>query len=530
MKAVNLEKPKKKSTGSTSLTASSLLFRILGLLIFDAGALWLGLNLLIDGYWPFAVIILVITIVVNVIWLRPEAYPLRWMSPGLAFMILISIYPIIYTIYISFTNFGTGNLLPKVQAVEVLEKRTFLPEEGSDYQTALYTNSAGEFALWLQPKDGALGFLVLPGQKVTSVHTGAFDPDGFPVDLEGWERVPKRDMLKAISQLQDIEFGEPPNVVKITGLDTAAELQQRYVYDESQDAIIDKATDTTYFADNNIGAFVSEDGQALIPGYTVSVGFKNYDRFISNPAFRGPLFLIFVWNVVFALLSVAFAFALGLLIAIAFGRDMPAKKLIKSLLIIPFAMPAVLTVLVWKGLWNPINGVVATTLAGWLGQSSLNVFADPIGVKIALLIVNVWLAYPYFMLISSGALQAIPQDMYEAADLDGAGAWAQFRNLTFPLLLVGVGPLLIASFIANFNTFNVIFLFNGGGPPMVGTPTPAGHSDILISYVYRLAFASAGQDFGYASAITVIIFFVLAAVTLYQYRYMKVWEEVGESV
>ncbi len=530
MKTVNLEETQKKPGRSSSLTASNLVIRLLGLFIFDTGALWLGLNLLFDGYWPFAAIILVITIMINFIWLKPEAYPLRWMSPGLALMILISVYPILYTVYISFTNYGTGNLLPKIQSIEVLEKRTFLPEGASDYTTALYTNDAGEFALWLQPKDGVLGFLVLPGQRVTSVHTGAFDPDRFPVDLEGWERVPKIEMLKAISQLQDVEFGESPNVVKLTGLSTAAEKRQRYVYDEEQDAIVDGVTDTTYFADDVTGAFTAEDGQKLIPGYTVGVGLKNYTRFISNPAFRGPLLLIFVWNVAFAFLSVLFAFALGLLIAIAFGRNMPAKKLIKSLLIIPFAIPAVLTILVWRGLWNPINGVVATTLANLFGQSVINVFADPIGVKVALLIVNVWLAYPYFMLITSGALQAIPQDMYEAADIDGAGAWAQFKNLTFPLLLVGVGPLLIASFIANFNTFNVIFLFNGGGPPMVGTPTPAGHSDILISYVYRLAFASAGQDFGYASAITIIIFFVLAAVTLYQYRYMKIWEEVGESV
>ncbi|HEX6385596.1 MAG TPA: maltose transporter permease, partial [Anaerolineae bacterium] len=100
-----------------------------------------------------------------------------------------------------------------------------------------------------------------------------------------------------------------------------------------------------------------------------------------------------------------------------------------------------------------------------------------------------------------------------------------------PMLLVGVGPLLIASFTANFNSFNVIFLFNGGGPPMVGTSTPAGHSDILISYVYRLAFApGGGQDFGYASAITMIIFVILVAVTIFQYRYMRIWEEVGQNV
>jgi ABC-type sugar transport system permease subunit len=145
--------------------------------------------------------------------------------------------------------------------------------------------------------------------------------------------------------------------------------------------------------------------------------------------------------------------------------------------------------------------------------------------------VNVWLAYPYFMLVSSGALQAIPTDMYEAASIFGANSWQQFRYLTLPMLLIAVGPLLIGSFIANFNSLNVVYLFNQGGPPMVGTATPAGHSDILISYVYRLAFGGGGgQDFGYASAISMIIFVILAFITLFQFRTMRTLEKVGENV
>jgi ABC-type sugar transport system permease subunit len=294
--------------------------------------------------------------------------------------------------------------------------------------------------------------------------------------------------------------------------------------------MFDRQNDVIYVADNERGVFIDADGSELIPGYTVRIGMRNYARFLGNPAFRGPLILIFVWTVIFALLSTLLSFALGLMIAIVFGRSMPGQKLIKSLLIIPFAIPGVLTILVWRGLWNPLNGIVAIQIADLFGVQSINVFASPIGVKVALIIINVWLAYPYYVLINSGALQALPTDMYEAADIDGAGAWAQFRSLTLPLLLVGVGPLLIGSFLVNFNSFNLIYLFNSGGPPIVGTPTPAGHSDILISYVYRLAFASAGQDFGYASAITVIIFMILVFITIFQYRYMRIWEEVGESV
>jgi ABC-type sugar transport system permease subunit len=180
---------------------------------------------------------------------------------------------------------------------------------------------------------------------------------------------------------------------------------------------------------------------------------------------------------------------------------------------------------------NPLQGVIPRILQEIFNQPVgwPPFFADPFWVKVALIIINVWLAYPYFMLISSGALQAIPTDMFEAADIDGASAWQQFRGLTLPLLLVAVGPLLISSFTVNFNSFNVIFLFNSGGPPMVGTATPAGHSDILISYVYNLAFGRGTQDFAYASAITFIIFLMMIVVTLFQFRRMGTWEEVGNA-
>jgi ABC-type sugar transport system permease subunit len=135
------------------------------------------------------------------------------------------------------------------------------------------------------------------------------------------------------------------------------------------------------------------------------------------------------------------------------------------------------------------------------------------------------------MLICSGALQSIPKDLYNAAEVDGAGIWQQFRNITLPLLLVAVGPLLVASFIFNFNNFNIIFLFIEGGPPIVGASTEAGHTDILISYVYNLAFAGGrGAQYGLAAAITLVIFLIVAGLALFQFRYTRMWEEVSENV
>lgn len=512
-------------------TVTGTILRLGGLLIFTALSLFFIYLLLSDGYWPLAILIGLITIMINYIFLRPSAYPMRWMSPGLTFMLLISIYPIAFTIWISFTNYGTGHLLPKAQSIEVLESRTFLPETGNLLSYYAYRNDeTGAFGLWLVDEVSGRRFFATLGEEFEAeeIGAGALDEEGVPASIPGWTPLSRADLVRNIDALGAQTYGLEESAVSLSGrLGLASQTQPRYTYDPDLDAMIDNRDGTIYFANPETGFFTSESGESLLPGFQVTVGLKNYQRFLTDPSFRGPLVLIFVWTVVFALLSVLLAFALGLMIAVVFGRGMPGQRWIKSLLIIPFAVPSVITILVWKGMMNPLQGVISTTLQDIFNQPAgwPPFFSDPTWVKIALITVNVWLAYPYFMLVSSGALQAIPTDMYEAAEIDGAGAWYQFRRLTLPLLLVAVGPLLISSFAANFNTFNVIYLFNSGGPPMVGTATPAGHSDILISYVYNLAFGRGAQELGYASAITFIIFLLMVVVTLFQFTRMRTWEE-----
>jgi ABC-type sugar transport system permease subunit len=123
------------------------------------------------------------------------------------------------------------------------------------------------------------------------------------------------------------------------------------------------------------------------------------------------------------------------------------------------------------------------------------------------------LTFPYFFLVSLGALQSIPAELKEAARVDGGGAWQVFRKVTLPLLLVVVAPLMIASFAFNFNNFGNIYLLTGGGPA-TNDQTTAGATDILISYTYKLAFASGkGNDYGLAAAIALIIFFIVATIS-----------------
>ena len=220
------------------------------------------------------------------------------------------------------------------------------------------------------------------------------------------------------------------------------------------------------------------------------------------------------------------------MIAILFNdKNFPLKKVIRSFLLIPYTIPGLISIIMWRGMMNPEFGVVNRFLEDLFGWAPAWT-TEPFWAKTAILIVNLWLGYPYFMLITSGALQSIPSDIYEAAMIDGATAWQQFRRITLPLLLVAVGPLLIASYVYNFNNFNLIYLFIQGGPPIVGAQTQAGHTDILISYVYKLAFESSGRgvQYGLASAISILVFAIVGTITLVQYRFTNMWEEVSESV
>jgi ABC-type sugar transport system permease subunit len=270
--------------------------------------------------------------------------------------------------------------------------------------------------------------------------------------------------------------------------------------------------------------------ETLQPGYRVGVGLDNFAQLWEDRSLLEPLVRVFIWTFVFAFLSVVTTFAVGLFMAIILNdARMPAKKLIRSLLIIPYAIPGVIAIVVWRGMLNENLGIVTQTIAETFGVH-IPWFSNGTWAKIAILVVNLWLGYPYMMLICSGALQAIPSEVYEAAAVDGAKAGQRFWNITLPLLLITVGPLLIASFVFNFNNYLLIEALTSGNPPIPGTATPAGETDILISYTYNLAFGGRGADYGYASAITIVIFTVVALITLFQFRFTRRWEEAGQNV
>ncbi len=521
-----------ETRGSSPRLVLPQVVRLAILVAIDASAIWFLNKLVALGYLPLGAGILIIMIFVNVVLLRREAYPIRWMVVGLVLMALFTIYPILFTIWVAFTNYGEGHLITQEQAIDRILKEKYLPETGKAYTWTAYKSPEGDYALWLKDAEGN-GYLVKPGEALSQpqpgeLGIGELDDRGIPETIEGYQKL--NAIVAATDQnLTEIQFGEEGKTIQIRSPAEAAELLPLYVYDPDRDAMINQETGIVY--QNIRGTYTSPDGSLLRPGFIETVKFTNFREFFLSPALRGPLVRIISWNFGFAFFSLLLNFSLGLAIAILFNDpQFPFKKVIRSFLIVPYTVPALITILIWRGMLNPELGVITRILEGLFGWAP-PWLTNQWWAKVAILIINLWLSYPYFMLICSGALQSIPEDIYAAAQVDGANAWQQFWNITLPLLLVAVGPLLVASFTFNFNNFNLIYIFNAGGPPMAGTPTPAGHTDILISYVYNLAFSgSRGVNYGFASAITIIIFFIVGAITLFQFRYTRMWEEVSENV
>ena len=479
-----------KSNKNLSAQTSSpwnLALRYLLLMLIDGFGIWFIFNLFIDGFYPVGIGFAVVLGMVNIVLVRQDFYPIRWMLVGLVLMAMLSIYPILFTVYVAFTNFGDGNLLTKTQALDVFETRTYVPEDAVTYSFTAFrsTSSADDFLIWLQPAGGGTPLLAGIDQPLVEGISGengvgALDDNGIPDTIDGYTRL--NVFAASGANLDQYIFGVEPDVVRVdpTVNNRAARLAPQYSYDAATDQLTDLETDIVYTPVD--GTFTSPDGQTLIPGYQEIIGLRNFERFFTSPALQGPLLRIVIWNFAFAILSVLTTFAMGLIIALLYNDPkFPGRKIIQSFLLIPYTIPSLITILIWRGMLNPELGVISRAIASVAGDSP-PWFTDPTWAKLGILLVNLWLGYPYFMLISSGALQAIPKDIYAAAEVDGANAWQRFWRLTLPLLLVAVGPLLIASFTFNFNNFNVIFLYNGGGPPIVGdadTGRSHGHPDQL---------------------------------------------------
>jgi ABC-type sugar transport system permease subunit len=305
--------------------------------------------------------------------------------------------------------------------------------------------------------------------------------------------------------------------------------KRRYIYDPQADTMTDLQSQTMYRAVE--GFFTADDGEELYPGFKVWLGLGNYWALLRNPAVSGPFASVFLWTIAFATLSVITTFILGLFLAILLNDPyLKFRRFYRVLVIVPYALPAFISILIWHGLLNTNLGIINHVLMQ-LFQLKIPWLDNPMWARASIVLVNLWLGYPYMMIVSLGALQSIPGELYEAARVDGAGWFYRFFRITMPLLLMPLAPLLIGTFAFNFNNFTIIWLLTKGGPPIPGAQTPAGSTDILLSFTYRLAFEGArGNQMGLAAAVSIIIFLIIATISAINFRFTGALEDLSKNV
>ncbi|NUQ89893.1 ABC transporter permease subunit [Glycomyces sp. MUSA5-2] len=507
-----------QTAGST--TAAGQITKIAVLAAVAALAVWAALPLIgARAWWGLAVEAAVVAIVFYT-YLQRRSIPLKYLVPGTLLLIAFQIAPVVMTAGTSFSNYGDGHRTDKDGAIEaIIAAGVQQTPGGANYRLAVGESASGELTLLLTD--------TADGSTWAGTEEGLTELDGATVDASGaitaapgytvWDLAELNERQAELAELA-VPTG-PETGIKVQGL-SAFEGTSTRSYDEGCDCITDSATGTVWYADNEEGSFLTEDGQAALVGWRVNIGFDNYLSVITDPDIRGPFLGVFAWNVMFAAGSVLFTFVIGLGTAMALNKpSMRGTKVYRTLMILPYAMPSFAMLLVWAQMFNRDYGLVNE-----LFGLSVNWYGETWAARAMVLIANTWLGWPYMFLISLGALQALPTDSLEAAKIDGATGVTAFRKITLPLLLIALTPLLISSFAFNFNNFNAIQLLSGGNPFPAGESV--GGTDLLITYAFRQAFGATTADYGFASAVSVFIFLIVATISAVMFRTTRSQEDV----
>lgn len=490
------------------------------LLALVNGIVLFGLPIMVDHRdWGFVVASVIGLLAIDVVYLSSRMVAGKYLLPGTLFLLVFAVYPVGYTIYASLTNYGTGNILTKSQAIELIQRNSIVATDDAvryELQVLAQGDAGGELAFLLTDTDGT--WFLGTADGLTTLDPADIVEQGTKSTVAGYVALRAGEANDRKVEIAAFRVPSDQGEIQNDGFGEAFVKVQRYRYDEPSNTMVDTIDGIVYHEDQ--GAFVDDAGQRLDPGWKAFIGTENYQR-INDDNIRGPFIRVFVWTFVFSAGSVVLTFALGLFLALVFANErMRGRRFYRLAMIVPYALPSFMTALVWKGMLNQQFGVVNRLLGvnfAWLDGQWLP--------YASILMVNLWLGFPYMFLVCTGALQGIPGDLKEAAFVDGATGYHAFKRVTLPLLLIAVTPLLIASFAFNFNNFNIIYLLTEGKPPI--PRSDAGRTDILISYTYKIAFGGGrGYDYGFASALSVIIFMLVAGMSAFSFRYTRAFEEV----
>ena len=245
------------------------------------------------------------------------------------------------------------------------------------------------------------------------------------------------------------------------------------------------------------------------------VGFKTFANIFTVDIWRSTFFDVLGWTVVWTLLASTLQITIGVFLAILVNqKDLKLRRFIRTMFVLPWAVPGFVTILVFAGMFNDSFGAINNDILAFFSISPIPWMTDALWTRVALILIQGWLGFPYIFIVTTGILQSIPEDLYEAAVIDGATSWDKFMNITLPVILTSMAPTLITQYTFNFNNFNIIYLFNGGGPATPGST--AGGTDILVSWIYKLTMQS--SQYALAAALTILLSVFVIAIAMWQFR------------
>ncbi|MDR2543598.1 MAG: sugar ABC transporter permease [Treponema sp.] len=271
-------------------------------------------------------------------------------------------------------------------------------------------------------------------------------------------------------------------------------------------------------------AFTNYNANFIPPRNLVEwTGFRTFTDIINISIWGSTFVQIFIWTVAWAFIATFTAYAFGMFQALVIrSKVVKFRSFWRGIFILPWAVPGIVSMLIFRVMLNEEGAINQMFLSWGLISDPIPFLSNTFWARLSLILVNVWLGFPYFMALISGIMTTIPQEQYEAAQIDGAGTITQFRKITLPFILAATAPQLLMSITFNFNNFNMIYFLTGGGPANPSFQM-AGSTDILISWIFKLTLDQ--RMYNYASALSIFIFIVIASVSAWNLLRTRAFKE-----
>jgi arabinogalactan oligomer/maltooligosaccharide transport system permease protein len=234
------------------------------------------------------------------------------------------------------------------------------------------------------------------------------------------------------------------------------------------------------------------------------VGLRQYIKVFTEPT-EPNFYVIFLKTIVWTFVNIFFHVVVGVFLALLLNQKIRGRSVYRTFLILPWAIPQFIVALTWRGMFNYEYGSINLVLTKYLNMPAIEWLKSPTEAFLACILTNIWLGFPFMMVVALGALQSIPHELYEAADIDGATWLHKLKNITLPLIRPVMVPAITLGIVWTFNNLNIVWLVSNAGEP-------SDQTHILVSFVYKAAFNL--YRYGYAAALSMVIFLILLAFSL----------------